>query len=189
MAVGWYGMYLITEQGTNIEKTDVFYAKTVGYGAPEKAGGVNTLYIYGKPTEADVEGIYRSTDMGKTWVCINTDSLYGGTGNGNFLVGDMNTFGTVYLSTVGCGIIRGYLSDAQTEIPTADWGDVDCNGTVAVADLVLLNRYIAEDNSITVSEQGLENAKVTGNASLSSTDALKIMRFLANRITEEELAP
>ena len=189
MAVGWYGMYLITEQGTNIEKTDVFYAKTVGYGAPEKAGGVNTLYIYGKPTEADVEGIYRSTDMGKTWVCINTDSLYGGTGNGNFLVGDMNTFGTVYLSTVGCGIIRGYLSDAQTEIPTADWGDVDCNGTVAVADLVLLNRYIAEDNSITVSEQGLENAKVTGNASLSSTDALKIMRFLANLITEEELAP
>ena len=38
---------------------------------------------------------------------INTQNLYGGTGNGNFLVGDLNTFGILYMSTVGCGIIYG----------------------------------------------------------------------------------
>jgi hypothetical protein len=90
---------------------NVSYAKTVGYGAPEKTGGPNTLYMYGKPDENDTEGIYRSTDAGKTWVCINTQHLYGGTGNGNYLVGDMNEFGKVYMSTVGCGIICGWVDD------------------------------------------------------------------------------
>ena len=110
LGAGWYGMYNVTDGGKTVEKTDVYYCKTVGYGAPEKKGGLNTLYMYGKPKETDDEGIYRSTDGGKTWVCINTDNLYGGTGNGNFLVGDMNEFGTVYMSTVGCGIVYGKIS-------------------------------------------------------------------------------
>ena len=110
MAAGWYGLYLISDSGTDVQRTDVFYCKSIGCGAPEKKGGVNTLFIYGKPTESDEEGIYRSTDSGKTWVCINTKNLYGGTGNGNFLVGDMNTFGKVYMSTVGCGIVVGEVA-------------------------------------------------------------------------------
>jgi hypothetical protein len=73
----------------------------------KKKDGVNTVFMYGKPTTDDIEGIYRSTDAGKTWLLINTQNLYGGTGNGNFLVGDMNTFGMLYMSTVGCGIIYG----------------------------------------------------------------------------------
>lgn len=111
MAAGWYGMYILTDSATKATKLDsVFYAKTVGYGAPEKSGGINTLYMYGKPQESDPEGIYRSTDAGKTWVCINTDHLYGGTGNGNYLCGDMSTFGKVYMSTVGCGIVYGEIA-------------------------------------------------------------------------------
>ncbi|MDE7225512.1 MAG: 1,4-beta-glucanase, partial [Ruminococcus sp.] len=111
---GWYGMYHATVKDgkATIEKLDsVDYCKTVGYGAPEKDGGVNTLFIFGKPESTDPEGIYRSTDGGKTWDCINTDKLYGGTGNGNFLVGDMDEFGTVFMSTVGAGIVCGKLSD------------------------------------------------------------------------------
>ena len=69
--------------------------------------------MYGQPTEEDAQGVYRSTDAGKTWVAINTQKLYGGTGNGNYLVGDMNTFGTVYMSTVGCGIV--YMAQSGTD--------------------------------------------------------------------------
>lgn len=111
-ACGWSGLYLTENEGKEFTSLNVTFAKTVGYGAPEKEGGPNTLFIYGKPSESDPEGIYRSTDGAKTWVCINTDKIYGGTGNGNFLVGDMNEFGKVYMSTVGAGIIYGELSDS-----------------------------------------------------------------------------
>ena len=108
VAAGWQGAYISSDFGKTVKKLDsVFYCKTIGYGAPEKEGGINTLFMYGKPNTDDIEGIYRSTDAGKTWVLINTKNLYGGTGNGNFIVGDMNTFGMVYMSTVGCGIIYG----------------------------------------------------------------------------------
>ena len=207
MATGWYGLYLITDGGKTATKTDVFYAKTVGYGAPEKSGGVNTLYLYGKPAEDDKEGIYRSTDAGKTWVCINTDRLYGGTGNGNFLVGDMNTFGKVYMSTVGCGIVVGEIggSEQQPVVTTTTttkpvitttttvagssdtvWGDVDCNGKVAIADVVMLSRYINEDK-VTVTKQGLANAAVTGAKTLGTEDVTKILQYIARLI--DTLAP
>lgn len=118
VGAGWNGAYYVTDHGKSIEKLDsVFYCKTIGYGAPEKEGGLNTLYMYGQPTEEDIQGVYRSSDAGKTWVLINSNKLYGGTGNGNFLVGDMNTFGTVYMSTVGCGIVYMSLSNGQTVEP------------------------------------------------------------------------
>ena len=112
LAAGWQGAYISTDSGKTVEKLDsVFYCKTIGYGAPEKSGGDNTLYMYGKPDTDDLEGLYRSTDSGKSWVLINTQNLFGGTGNGNFIVGDLNNFGMLYMSTVGCGIIYGRVKE------------------------------------------------------------------------------
>lgn len=116
LAAGWYGAYHVTDYGKTITKLDsVSYAKTMGYGAPEKEGGVNTLYMWGRPEADDQQGVYRSTDGGQSWVAINLNHTYGGTGNGNFLVGDMNTFGTVYMSTVGCGIVYMQLGEGGEE--------------------------------------------------------------------------
>ena len=118
IAAGYYGAYLVTDYGKTVTKMDnVSYCKTMGYGAAEKAGDPYTLYMYGKPADSDPEGIYRSTDCGKSWVLINQNHLYGGTGNGNYLVGDMNTFGTVYMSTVGCGIVVGTLENNDPPKP------------------------------------------------------------------------
>jgi len=110
VAASKWGAYMVSNYGEKIEKLqNVNYCKTIGYGIMQKNEEVYTLYMYGKPKESSKEGIYRSQDGGKTWVLINSDKLYGGTGNGNFLVGDMNTFGTVYMSSVGCGIVYGRL--------------------------------------------------------------------------------
>lgn len=189
MAVGWHGMYIITDGGSKIEKSDVFYAKTVGYGKPEKDGGVNTLFIYGKPAETDTEGIYRSTDGGKTWTCINTDHLYGGTGNGNFLVGDMNEFGKVYMSTVGCGIVVGRLSTGQPDNPDDKtvWGDANCDGKVDMSDAVLVMQSLSNPDKYGlngsdpthITEKGQLNADVyeNGTSGITNEDALQIQKF------------
>ncbi len=63
--------------------------------------------MYGRPYKFDPNGLYRSQDEGNTWVLLNYKKLYGGTGNGNYVVGDMNTFGTFYMSSLGTGIIYG----------------------------------------------------------------------------------
>lgn len=116
IAAGWYGAYLVSDFGATVTKMDsVYYCKTMGYGAGENEGDPNAIYMYGQPESTDPEGIYRSTDEGATWVLINENHLYGGTGNGNFLVGDVNEFGTVYMSTVGCGIVVGKLGDGEEE--------------------------------------------------------------------------
>ena len=192
LAGGWYGLYDVKTSGTSatVTKKDVFYCKTVGYGAPEKEGGLNTLYIYGKPQEGDTEGLYRSTDGGDSWVCINTKTLYGGTGNGNFLVGDMNTFGTVYMSTVGCGIVVGRLAGSQPDPdPDALYGDVNVDGEITIADAVLLARYIAEDKAVKVSEQGTINANCAYDNTIDSSDLTAIARYLAHLIEQSALGP
>ena len=52
--------------------------------------------------------MYRSTDAGASWQRINDDAhQFGGPGNGEFVMGDMNVEGLVYMSTVGRGIVYG----------------------------------------------------------------------------------
>ncbi len=110
LSAGNNGLYIVSNFGKTIKKVEnVEYCKTVGFGAPEHEGDENTLYIYGRPLRTDPEGVYRSQDDGNSWILINHEYLYGGTGNGNFVVGDMNNFGTLYMSSLGCGIIYGKM--------------------------------------------------------------------------------
>ena len=194
---GWYGMYDVTVKDGKVTSTkidSVNYCKTVGYGAPEKEGGLNTIYFYGKTGENSPEGIYRSTDGGKSWACINTDHLYGGTGNGNFLVGDMDEFGKVYMSTVGCGIVVGYLSDGSDIEPSETiWGDADDNGEVKMNDVVLIMQSIANNDKYGINgtdkdhitAKGQANANVYENETSGITvqDALQVQKFLLEKIT------
>ena len=83
-------------------------AIAVGIGKAKDGADYETLFIWGAAKEGDPIGIYRSTDKCKTFERVNDDAhQYGGPGNGNFVQGDMNTFGVVYMSTVGRGLVVG----------------------------------------------------------------------------------
>lgn len=58
-------------------------------------------------------------------------------------------------------------------------GDVDCSGQVAIADAILLARYLAED-AVTVTMEGLMNAELDGDSSsLSASDLSVLLQYLA----------
>lgn len=63
------------------------------------------------------------------------------------------------------------------------WGDVDCNGKVAIADVVLLSRYVNED-AVTTTKQGLSNAAVLGNKTLTFDDVAAILKYIARLIDD-----
>jgi hypothetical protein len=93
----------------------VAYCGAVGFGKAAPGRDNPALYIWGSPrgqdspdSRAGVRGVYRSLDGGASWLRINDDAhQYGGPGDGQFIVGDMNRFGVVYMSTAGRGIVYG----------------------------------------------------------------------------------
>ncbi len=85
---------------------DVHYCGAVGFGRAADGASYPAVYIWG--TVAGRRGVHRSLDTGLTWQRINDDAhQYGGPGDGRFVVGDMNVFGRVYMSTAGRGIVYG----------------------------------------------------------------------------------
>ncbi len=58
-------------------------------------------------------------------------------------------------------------------------GDIDENGAVQIADAILLARWIAEDDDITVTTQGLANADMNGDDAVNPDDAAELLCTLA----------
>ncbi len=123
---GYYGLYLTKDYGESFNKLEgVTSCFAVGIGAAKDKNSPMTIYMWGTCGSDKNTGAYASTDLGKTWVKVNDDEhQYGGTGNGKFIIGDMNEFGTYYMSTVGMGIIyhknafSTSVSPSQGETPT-----------------------------------------------------------------------
>jgi hypothetical protein len=89
----------------------------VGLGKAAPGADYPTIYIWGSVGKSS--GMLRSTDKGATWVKVNDDAhQYGGLGNGHFVVGDMNTFGTVYMSSNGRGLVYGKVDGAGDVLVT-----------------------------------------------------------------------
>ena len=60
----------------------------------------------------NVLGVFVSDDKGESWSRVNDDAHeYGGLANGEFVMGDMNTYGVVYMSTAGRGVAARVPSD------------------------------------------------------------------------------
>lgn len=101
------GLTRSTNSGQSFTRiTSVSAASAVGIGKEAPGRTYPTIYIWG--TVSGVTGIHRSIDEGATWTRVNDDAHeYGGPGNGQFVLGDMNVYGRVYMSTAGRGIAYG----------------------------------------------------------------------------------
>jgi hypothetical protein len=82
----------------------------VGFGQAAAGQTYPAVFIWGKV--ANVVGLFRSDDIGATWVRINDDLHQ--FGYINWISGDPRTYGRVYLASSGRGIIYGDLLAAPT---------------------------------------------------------------------------
>jgi photosystem II stability/assembly factor-like uncharacterized protein len=97
------GLYHSTNSGASFQRVAGVDAIAVGFGKSATATGYPAVYIMGKLS--NVFGFYRSDDAGASWKRINDDRhQYGFVG---IIAGDRQTYGRVYLTTGGRGIIYG----------------------------------------------------------------------------------
>ena len=191
--VGWYGMYVTHDYGETFEKVEsVYYCETVGYGAAKDKNSPLTLYMWGRLDENSQNGIYASTDSGKSWFRINDDlHSYGGTGNGNFVVGDMNEYGTVYMSTVGVGIVYGKTGGSSIIDPPVEtvlWGDANCDGKVNVQDVAMAaKKAINQLSASQITEQGLKNIDCKADGKINVQDVAIIAKLAINLLKQSDM--
>lgn len=97
--------------GKTFEVIKTANARALGLGAPKKDGGDETIYIMGNDNvegnkDPHGNGIYRSTDNGKSWERLNDEQhLFGNLTPS--ITGDSEVFGRVYFATNGRGIVMG----------------------------------------------------------------------------------
>jgi xyloglucan-specific exo-beta-1,4-glucanase len=108
VALGGGGLSRSTDSGASFTKlANVGHCAAVGFGKAVAGTSYPTAFIWGE-AGGGKRGLYRSTDAGASWTRINDDAhQFGGPGNGQFVMGDMNTEGMVYMSTVGRGLVYG----------------------------------------------------------------------------------
>lgn len=107
------GLHRTTNSGVSFSKINgVTQCISIGFGKAGPGKSFPTIYIWGKISGGvSNNALYRSTDEGATWQRINDEMhQYGGLGNANFVDGDMNVYGRVFMSSWGRGIIYGDIN-------------------------------------------------------------------------------
>lgn len=110
---GTKGMFHTTNSGQSFSQiTDVESAETIGFG--KAAEGSTYMALYTSARIYGIQGIFRSDDMGASWIRINDDAHQYGVTNAA-ITGDPRIYGRVYLATNGRGI---FYADIAGEAPT-----------------------------------------------------------------------
>ena len=118
-AIGEHGLYHSSDGGnTWVRINGVQWANSLSFGKGKPGGNNPALYLFGQlggtrpanDQDADVQ-LYRSDDLGLTWMQINDDShQFAG---GGTITGDNQIWGRVYVATGGRGFFAG-TPTAQT---------------------------------------------------------------------------
>lgn len=135
----WGGLKHSLDGGSTFSTiSGVSYCAAVGLGKAFEESAYPSVFIWG--TVNGQRGLFRSVDKGQSWLRINDDEHeYGGPGNGQFVVGDWNEFGRVYMSTAGRGLVTGALDGTDCSVYP---NHLDCTLTgVSEEESVLINAF------------------------------------------------
>jgi len=106
LTAGNQGLYRSTDGGAHFTKVEgIEDAGSIGFGKPAPGRDYPTLYLTYQ-TPSGESGVFRSEDIGKTWIRLN-DFAHQYGWPGQIVEGDPRVFGRVYLGTNGRGIIYG----------------------------------------------------------------------------------
>jgi xyloglucan-specific exo-beta-1,4-glucanase len=101
---GLAGSTTISPAGARIASIDA--ASAVGFGKAAPGARDPAVYVWGR--RAGVNGMFRSTDGGRTWARIDDDAhRFGGPVPGVQIIGDPRVFGLVYVTATGRGVMVG----------------------------------------------------------------------------------
>lgn len=169
VALYYDGLARSTNSGASFTAiSGVTSASAVGFGKAAEGKSFPTVYIWG--TVNGVTGVFRSIDEGVTWVRVNDDAhQYGGPGNGNFILGDMNTFGTVYMSSAGRGIVYGKISstDSSSASSTSSASSVSTSSSsVSSSSIASASSSVASSSAVSTSA-----SSVVASSSVASTSS------------------
>ena len=77
----------------------------------------------------------------------------------------------------------GYLTYKEVRV----WGDANCDGSVDVADCVLVCRFAVSDAEAEITDSGKLNADVTHDGNVTADDAALILQYVAKKIPASQL--
>ncbi len=105
------GLYYSENGGESWQKAEgLVEVPLLGIGAPENEGSFPAVYCLAKTKDDSTYWYYRSVDKMKTWQRINDNQNRLGN-NSQFIEGDRQIFGKVYIGTNGSGIITGNTNE------------------------------------------------------------------------------
>lgn len=109
--LGRNGLWLTTDHGDSWRKiAAVADCRSCGWGKKAPDSEYSTIYIHAK---IDGQwGIHRSTDLAQSWDKITPDHISFNIGSN--ITGDLQTYGTVYMSEDARGIVYGKIVDRST---------------------------------------------------------------------------
>lgn len=182
------GLWHSTDSGVTFTKSgNVTEAFNIGLG--KAAPGQTYPALFSVATVGGVRGIFRSDDVGATWIRINDDQHQFATATGA-IAGDPRVYGRVYLANNGRGIIYGELSG--TAAPDFALAAAPANLSVARGATATTTITVASLNgfngAVALTASGLP-AGVTASFSPLSAAGTSTLTFTATAASAATAAP
>lgn len=177
------------EQTITVDEAGTYYL-IYGYQQNfEKAGKTQNLYVNGESVGTaffpysilfgEAEGIAVELKAGDN--TIKLESEEGWTYFDYLRVVPENEYGLT--TTVTTAITEETTTTTTT---TKLYGDVDCDGSVSIVDVVMLARYVSQDAEVKLTATGLENADCDADSLVTADDLTLISRYISGLANSSE---